>query len=60
MRWESNHRHDADTDYPKGGGDTYIDQHIEQENNYHVPVVSPAEASKAQREAARKLLGGVK
>ena len=60
VRTKAKAEHDADTDYPKGGGDTYIDQHIEQENNYHVPVVSPAEASKAQREAARKLLGGVK
>ena len=60
VRTRARAEHDADTDYPKGGGDTYIDQHIEQENNYHVPVVSPAEASKAQREAARKLLGGVK
>lgn len=60
VRTRARAEHDADKDYPKGGGDTYIDQHIEQENNYHVPVVSPAEASKAQREAARKLLGGVK
>lgn len=60
VRTRARAEHDADTDYPKGGGDTYIDQHVEQENNYHVPVVSPAEASKAQREAARKLLGGVK
>ncbi len=60
VRTRAKAEHDADTDYPKGGGDTYIDQHIEQENNYHVPVVSPAEASKTQREAARKLLGGVK
>lgn len=42
------------------GGDTYIDEHIEQENNYHTPVATPSEVSKAQREAARKLLGGVK
>lgn len=60
VRTRASAEHSADTEYPKGGGDTYIDQHIEQENNYHVPVVSPAEASKAQREAARKLLGGVK
>lgn len=60
VRTRAKAEHDADTDYPKGGGDTYIDQHIEQEYNYHVPVVSPAEASKTQREAARKLLGGVK
>lgn len=60
VRTRAKAEHNADTEYPKGGGDTYVDQHIEQENNYHVPVVSPAEASKAQREAARKLLGGVK
>lgn len=53
-------QHEADTEYPRGGGDTYIDQHIEQENTYHVPVATPSETSKAQREAARKLLGGVK
>ena len=53
-------QHTADTEYPSGGGDTYYDQHIEQENNYHVPVATPSETSKAQREAARKLLGGVK
>ncbi|MCI8420450.1 MAG: phage tail tape measure protein [Oscillospiraceae bacterium] len=51
--------HDAAVEYPKGG-DTYIDQHLEQENNYHVPVVTPSETAKANREAARKLLGGVK
>lgn len=60
VRTRANAEHNASTEYPKGGGDTYVDQHIEQENNYHVPVVSPAEASKAQREAARNLLGGVK
>lgn len=51
--------HTADTEMPTGG-DTYIDEHIEQENNYHTPVATPSEVSKAQREAARKLLGGVK
>lgn len=50
----------AETEYHGGGGDTYIDQHIEQENNYHVPVVSKSEVSKANRQAARDLLGGVK
>lgn len=38
----------------------YNDNHQEQENNYHVPVVSPAEAAKTQREAFRKMAGGVK
>jgi len=60
VRTRAKAEHTADMEYPKGGGDTYVDQHIEQENNYHVPVVTPAEASKAQREAARNLLGGVK
>lgn len=50
----------ANVEYPKVGGDTYIDQHIEQENNYHVPVATPGETSRANREAARKLLGGIK
>ena len=31
VRTRAKAEHDADTDYPKGGGDTYIDQHIEQE-----------------------------
>lgn len=60
VRTRSNAEHNADTEYPACGGDTYLDQHIEQENNYHVPVATPSETSKAQREAARKLLGGVK
>lgn len=38
----------------------YNDNHQEQENHYHVPVVSPAEAAKTQREAFRKMAGGVK
>lgn len=52
--------HRANTEYPQGGGGTYIDQHVEQENNYHVPVVTPSETRRANREAARNLLGGVK
>lgn len=59
VKTKSKAQHAADTEYP-AGGDTYIDQHMEQENNYHVPVATPSETSKAQREAARKLLGGVK
>ncbi|MCD8286789.1 MAG: hypothetical protein LUD50_06170, partial [Clostridia bacterium] len=35
------------------------DNHVEQTNNYYVPVATPSETSKAQREAARKLVGGV-
>ena len=38
----------------------YNDNHQEQENNYHVPVATPAETAKAQREAFRKMAGGVK
>ena len=59
VKTKSRAQHEAATEYP-AGGDTYIDQHLEQENNYHVPVATPSETSKAQREAARKLLGGIK
>lgn len=52
-------QHNAEMESPSGG-DTYVDNHIEQENNYHTPVATPSEVSRAQREAARKLLGGVK
>ena len=38
----------------------YNDNHQEQENNYHVPVVTPAETAKANREAFRRMAGGVK
>lgn len=38
----------------------YNDNHQEQENNYHVPVVTPSETAKANREAFRKMAGGVK
>lgn len=38
----------------------YNDNHMEQENNYHVPVVSKSETAKANREAFRKMAGGVK
>jgi len=43
-----------------GGVTVYNDNRQEQENNYHVPVVTPAETAKAQREAFRKMAGGVK
>lgn len=59
VRSKAQAEHTADTEMPTGG-DTYIDEHIEQENNYHTPVATPSEVSKAQREAVRKLLGGVK
>lgn len=42
------------------GTTVYNDNHQEQENNYHVPVVTPSETAKANREAFRKLAGGVK
>lgn len=60
VKTRSKAKHTADMEYPAGGGDTYVDQHIEQENNYNVPVATPSEVRKAEREAARKLLGGVK
>lgn len=43
-----------------GGTVVYNDNHQEQENNYHIPVATPAETAKAQREAFRKMAGGVK
>ena len=36
------------------------DNHFEQENVYNVPVATPSEVAKAQREALRNLVGGVK
>ena len=36
------------------------DNHFEQENTYNVPVATPSEVAKAQREALRNLVGGVK
>lgn len=51
-------RHKADTENMQSGP-TYIDEHFEQTNTYNTPVATPSEVSKAQREAARKLLGGV-
>ncbi len=51
-------QHRASTEIPKGG-DTYVEEKIEQTNNYHVPVATPSEVNKANRAAARKLLGGV-
>jgi ABC-type nitrate/sulfonate/bicarbonate transport system substrate-binding protein len=59
VRSQAKARHEAETEYPKGG-DTYVEEKFEQHNEYHVPVVTPSETSKANREAARKLLGGVK
>lgn len=51
-------QHRAAIASPKGG-DTYVEEKIEQTNNYHVPVATPSEVNKANRAAARKLLGGV-
>lgn len=42
------------------GTTIYYDNRVEQNNEYHVPVASPSEVNKAQREAVRKLVGGVK
>lgn len=52
-------QHEAMKGYPVGG-DTYVEEKFEQHNTYNTPVASPSEVSRAQREAARKLLGGVK
>ncbi len=38
----------------------YNDNRMNQENNYHEKVISPAETAKNQREAFRKFAGGVK
>lgn len=44
-----------------GAGTTiYNDNRVNQNNEYHVPVASPSEVNKSQREAVRKLVGGVK
>lgn len=51
--------HAADVEVPKTG-DTYVEEKFEQTNNYHVPVATPSEVSKANREAARKILKDVK
>lgn len=59
VRTRADAEHRAYTEFPSRGGDTYIDNRINQENNYHVPVASPSETSRRNREAARKLLGGV-
>ena len=37
-----------------------VDKSIHMVNNYNVPVVSPSEVARANRETARKLLGGVR
>lgn len=42
------------------GTTVYNDNSQSQENNYHVPVATPSEVNKAQREAFRKMAGGVK
>ena len=56
VRTRAKAEHNANMEYPKGGGDTYVDNHIEQENNYHVPVATPSATSRAQREGVRKML----
>lgn len=42
-----------------GGTTVYYDQHVDQSNTYQVPVASPAEVARTQRDAVRKLVGGV-
>ncbi len=59
VRSKTQGEHTAQTEAPTNG-DTYVDNHVEQTNTYNTPVATPSEVSKAQREAARKLLGGVK
>lgn len=56
VRTRAKAEHNAEMEYPRGGGDTYVDNHIEQENNYHVPVATPGATSRAQREGVRKML----
>ena len=51
--------HTADIESPKPPT-TYVEEKFEQTNNYHVPVATPSEVSKANREAARKILKDVK
>lgn len=51
--------HKADIESPKPPT-TYVEEKFEQTNNYHVPVATPSEVSKANREAARKILKDVK
>lgn len=43
-----------------GGTTIYNDNHVDQTNTYNVPTATPSEVAKAQREAVRKLVGGVK
>ena len=44
-----------------GAGTTvYNDNRMEQQNTYNVPVASPSEVAKTQREALRNMVGGVK
>lgn len=41
------------------GTSIYYDQHIDQTNTYQVPVASPSEVARTQRQAVRNLVGGV-
>ena len=44
-----------------GAGTTvYYDNRMEQSNTYNVPVATPSEVAKTQREALRNMVGGVK
>lgn len=42
-----------------GGTTVYYDQHVDQTNTYQVPVASPSEVARTQRQAVRNLVGGV-
>ncbi len=59
LRHKAEAEHTAETERKSGDTITY-DNHIEQENTYNIPVATPSKVAKSQREAARKLLGGVK
>ena len=43
-----------------GGTTIYNDNRVDQTNTYNVPTATPSEVAKAQREAVRNLVGGVK
>ena len=45
---------------PVGGTVINNDNHFEQKNTYNVPVATPSEVSRTQREALRNMVGGVK
>ena len=54
---QAQHRANIEGEY---GGTNYYYDTFEQSNTYNVPVATPSEIAKTQRETARNLLGGVK